>query len=703
MERAPGSPSQFNRDHSFPPADSLVSAFAGLATAVTLLGAVVLLTTAGVSGVAADNQTETPELVSGEPVSDVEMQVLFEDDVGVETDSIDADDFILSEGTLDGVSISQSGTDAIVNLSLEAPVASDEVVVALADDSNVSDVEGNTLDASGDRVSVTVSGMDSVPPDLRSLSVEDAHGESGEVVVEFDQMVASLRVDIDGPTEMQLRREDFERTETGTYSYTFEPSESGDYEVQVTQATDDAGNTATFDRTETVEARLDSPDAVAALDAVDSDETTLTFDASQSGEDAVEFIWSMGDGTNVRGERVSHQFGPGFYTVRLEVIDEYGNLGEDHIAIRVPADTESGPATPTDTSETVSVQRESPDSLETAFVTVQSGAAGTPVIVGSDEHEPLLEGETATLQALHLQLDSPATFGLVASVVETDDITVDDDKEILQVFRVSPDIGRTDIVGTHFEFTLEESMLGETGIPPESVELYRETDDGWEPLSTRHHGNGTYEATTDSFSRFSIVAPTDHGTVESAEDDKQGGTGAENESDDGTDSDDTRENIDDDSQFVVQNATVTPETAEAGEDLTVTASVENQGDEDGLFLAGLFVDDERVDTKSVGPVPAGATLEVEFETALEESGDRTVRINGSTAGTVAVDTADGGGLSSLLLTPFIFVYGMLAGLVSLLPLGFVPGGLLRGVFVFLVLPGAVVYGILKGLAIYLGY
>lgn len=65
---------------------------------------------------------------------------------------------------------------------------------------------------------------------------------------------------------------------------------------------------------------------------------TVTFDASETAGDPVEYVWAFGDGTAGRGETIEHTFAtPGEYEVTLQVIDADGNEATTTRVIEVDA------------------------------------------------------------------------------------------------------------------------------------------------------------------------------------------------------------------------------------------------------------------------------------------------------------------------------------------------------------------------------
>jgi len=74
--------------------------------------------------------------------------------------------------------------------------------------------------------------------------------------------------------------------------------------------------------------------------------------------------------------------------------------------------------------------------------------------------------------------------------------------------------------------------------------------------------------------------------------------------------------------------------------VTITATVENTGNEAGTFTAELQIDGEPVDTEDV-EVPAGETREVTFAYTFEEAGEYDITVNGVTAGSVTASEGSG--------------------------------------------------------------
>jgi len=141
-------------------------------------------------------------------------------------------------------------------------------------------------------------------------------------------------------------------------------------------------------------------------------------------------------------------------------------------------------------------------------------------------------------------------------------------------------------------------------------------------------------------------------------------------------------------QFVVTDVSLDRTATAPGETLVVNATVRNRGASPGVYTAGLAVNGGVVTTEQSPPIPGNATRTFSMRYAPENAGEFSLSVNGTTGGTVTVRASGGG-----LLAP-------LMGILAALP---IPLGLLRPVFLFVVLPLTVVWAVLKALAIYLGY
>lgn len=131
------------------------------------------------------------------------------------------------------------------------------------------------------------------------------------------------------------------------------------------------------------------------------------------------------------------------------------------------------------------------------------------------------------------------------------------------------------------------------------------------------------------------------------------------------------------SQFVVTNATLNETQLAQDESVLVTATIRNRASTNRTFRAGLSVAKTVLTTKTQS-IPAGDSNTVQFTHQPTESGEYPVAVNGTSAGTLTVgeETTD----NSLL-----------------------PFGPLQSMALYVALLIALLYGILKALAIYYGY
>ncbi|MFB6296506.1 MAG: CARDB domain-containing protein, partial [Halobacteriales archaeon] len=91
-----------------------------------------------------------------------------------------------------------------------------------------------------------------------------------------------------------------------------------------------------------------------------------------------------------------------------------------------------------------------------------------------------------------------------------------------------------------------------------------------------------------------------------------------------------------DSNLSVQEASLGRETIEAGESVTISAAVVNDGEESGSLSVDLVVEGVAVRTTEV-TVPAGGSETVEFSRTFEEPGEFEVAVGDATAGTLTVE------------------------------------------------------------------
>jgi hypothetical protein len=647
-------------------------------------------------------ESEPPELAGGERLNDTAVKLVVADDSGVDVGSIDRSEFLVSAGEIESVSARQVGSDAHVVVRLTGPIDADELTVAVRDNSEIQDVQGNRIDTSA-FVGVTIDGMDAVAPSLRRMEVPEYASDEIEYRLVFDEPVDSFAVAVGGPRELSLGREDFERLGRGQYRLTYEPPVDGVYTFEVQSATDQAGNTDTYAASASTEVQSAAVRAVASIDLSATSGLTFTFDASQSEQRARAYIWDFGDGETASGQRVSHTYAPGNYTVRLEVIDEFGNVGTDRLTLNLtgnrtgisPGDRRTGPVT---------VDRSGSPLPTEAQVTVSESDAGEPLTVRAESvGQPLIASEAVSLEELIVTPADSGQFGLGLSVLPAEDerIAAAGDVaggEVVAGFVARPTVSDRALSIVRLRFSVDRTRLDDLGVAPENVSLYRTANGSWNAESTSvrsiSRNRASFEATTSGFSRFAVVALTgareDADADEDSSDDDTGSDSGVNGQDDTQTGDDTDEQPDavSNDQFTVRNVTLSDTSIEPGEAVEVQAEIVNNGSEPGDYVAALAVEGTVVQSQEVLRIPPdGESLPVTFTRQINETGTVQLSINGTAAPGLTVGEDDGGLLSFL----------------SILPLGFLPWGLIRTLLTYVVAPLLLVGGILKGVASYLGY
>jgi len=665
----------------------------GFAVLAVLLLAGVSVAAAGQSPLALQDG-DPPTLDRGERINDTAVELVFVDDSGVDLDSIDSSELLISAGEISHISKRQAGSDAVVELVLTEPINDDQLTVAVRDGSDIQDVDGNRIDTGG-FVGVTVDGMDGAAPTLRRLSVPDRASDGMEIRVVFDERVRTLHATLRGPRELQLGRGDFEHLRGGQYTLTYEPPADGVYTFELHNATDTADNTRTFARAASTEVRSADVRAVAGIDLSASDGLGLTFDARRSDRRVVAYLWEFDDGETATGKRVSHAFDPGNYTVRLEVIDEFGNAGRDRITLNLTGNATAGFRPPEKGGATVSVQRTGSPLPTEAQVGVTGATPGDPVVVrAGTAGEPLIAAEAFSLSELVVGSVNRSAFGLGLTLAgaEADGATAAAEAaggEPVAGFTARPTFPDGALSGVTVRFNVATDRLRALTVLPEDVTLYRETDGAWEPQPTtvRSTGDGlvAFESELDGFSRFAVVATDDDaGGTEPAEN-GTAGNGTDPDGGSVTDPDNASSGESAADQFRVRNVTLSETSIDPGDVVEVQAEIQNQGVEPGDYLAALEVNGTVVQTQEVLRIPPdGEVIPVTFAQQVNETGTVELSVNGTAAPALTVgDSGGGGGLFGFL--------------------GFLPLGLLWPLLKYVLVPATVILLVLKGVATYLGY
>jgi hypothetical protein len=804
---------------------------------LTVLVTVCILSFVGTGGAAVidgqyahgDGSDNTPPSVAdGRKINATAVEVTIADNHDVDESTIEQGDFLLSDGSVEGFSVTENGSNATVTLLLDRRLDKDELTVVIQSGATILDTNENVLDSSASDSFAVIDGMDSVPPSLSEFSVTNATGSPATIRIAAREPLGDFHMAIGGPTTDALDISDFEQVDgQRVWETEYSPEADATYGVYLQNYTDEHGNTLESGRNKRFLSDLTPPTAVATLDLANSQNLSIAFDARRSadasGIDSYE--WSFGDGENATGPRVSNEYRPGNYTAELTVTDIYGNAATDSVTLNLS--TGSGNVSDTDGSDindsdinnstlnnstlndsnvnnsaindsdlqnqtenalTVSVERPGDGTTDDALVSVENARRNQPTAFGKlRDGTPLAVHGPVSLDGMSLTLATNRSFNLGISISGNGSVADAAAPGRIPVggFTVVNTVADENISNATIDFSVAQPRMQSLGVPAGNVSLFRFHDGSWNAVPTRalNASNGTqsFRAQPPGFSRFAIaatrpttpdfsvtgatldtneVAPGDTFTVTATVENSGAGDGTfvggleangtvvatgttqvaagetatlslqsttddagtyalsvngtsagtltvaapqsderpatDGETDSTNASEDDSTNASENgtmSQFVVTNASLGANSVDVDEPFAVNATIENRGDERGAYTAALEINGSVVTTKT-RPIPAGDSLTIQLNYLINRSGEFPVSVNGTSAGTLTVgavgddSSSDGGGglLSSLF------------GILAILPLG-----LLRPIVLFVVAPLVVIYGILKGLAIYLGY
>ena len=646
--------------------------------AVGILAALILASPA----VAQESDTTPPTLAGGERGNTTTIQVTVTDDTDVDEESIEAEDFSLSDGDVAGVQANESGSDANVDIYLDERLDTDNVTVEIASGRNVTDAAGNVLTDG----SVTVTGMDSYLPQLRDYSVERINATSARIVVRTSEPLAGLGVEIRGPSDANLTRADFRAVDDNTYGIphvtTYEFPVDGVYQVSLVSLMDEADHFVNYSRDRTFVRDASTPTANLRGPGHLETGDLGRFNGSASTDNVgiARYEWTVDGADAGNGSVFEHAFDePGTHEVGLTVADDRGNQATANWSV---------------------VVHEAP-SKEGVTVTTTNGS-GRIFVAGTDrtnervrvtdDYGRLAGDDDVTVRSVTITLPTNESRRLnVSGNATAPSFTDATGNEALTV--VSIDHGNQRVEDPTFRFSVSASRLSRAGISYSDVTLYRH-DGNWNELPTdvvrATKSSVVYEATAPGLSTFVV-----------------GASGAEkgwDASSDGTDG------ASDGAKIRVREATLVDESVAFGEYAVGEATLVDEGDESATFVAGLTVGPDVVLTRPV-TIAAGGRQEIQFATRATRNG--TVAVNGSIAGDLTVtglnattaertateaagNGSDGGGVSDIGASGDVDI--PIPNPLALWPDGLV-GAVLTGVI------GIVVgtYAVLKALAIYLGY
>lgn len=632
--------------------------------AVLLLGALAVV----VSGPVAAADTTPPEWGNATKGNATTIDVTVYDDGTLDTGSISADDFVLTEGTVENVSVTsldvggENRTGARVSLFLDGRLDVNEVTVGLRSGATIEDEAGNAL-ADG---TVTVSGMDTVTPRYRSFALRRVNESTVEIRAETNEPLGGLRVSIGGPTTDELNRSDFDESVDSTAVYTtrYTFPEEGKYAVLWMSATDRYNNSIRFSRLK--QFRYDGSAPNVTLDGPENATVgdPVNFTAADSTDDQriEDYRWRVDGGTIIPGESIRVAFAtPGTHEIAVEVTDPFGNAA---VATRtVTVRTANGSA------GAVALTRHN-----ATHATATVDGTGFAQTVDAPDG-PLVSGANASLVRVTASVpdDGTVPVALRARNRTPPSLATATGDAGLGLFEI--DHADVPAEAVTIRFAVDRAALNRHGVGPDAVTLYRD-DGGWTALETAVVERGdtrvVYRATAPGLSRFAVGLDTDQTTEESGDDTTPTPTEQPTEQAAQQGTPDVR----------VTNVTVDPANLSVGDRAVLTVTLTNRGTATGDYLVAVFLNDSTLATREV-TVPAGETRTTEFARDVAERGPLEVGNQRVT------NVSNGGGGFALPGVPN--------------PLALWPSGIVGTILSVLVGLVVVVYGILKALAIYLGY
>ena len=479
------------------------------------------------------------------------------------------------------------------------------------------DAAGNTGPPSS-ALSVTI---DTTAPSVPSTPDLDAASDTGSS--DSDDVTSDATPALSGTAEADATVEVFSdqdgslgtTTADGNGDWSFTPASAlseATHDITAT-ATDDAGNTGPASATLTLTLDTTAPSANAGADQTVTAGTTTSFDASASSDNdgIASHEWDFGDGTTATGATSTHAYAdPGTYTVTLTVTDVAGNTDTDTVTVTVqqratfdvtipgtnspvlPGEVLTVDVTVTNTGEVTGTQTVGLDvagaQRDIVEVTLAGGESVTETLTwqttasdsGTATATVASANDTATTS---VRVDTPAAFdvsitGTNAPVVEGDRLTVN-----------ATVINRGDRAGTK-PVTL---TIGGTEAATRTLALSpgerQAVTLGWR---TRAGDAGTYRALLNS-----------HDSSES-----------------------TAVAVQAPANLVVEDLSTTSPVA-AGDSLSVTATVTNDGDVDATQSVALFVNSTQQDAATV-TLSGGEsqTLSLEWETGAADAGTHPVTV-----------------------------------------------------------------------------
>ncbi|WP_276276914.1 PKD domain-containing protein [Haloarcula regularis] len=599
------------------------------------------------------------------------IEVTVYDNGTLDTGSITRDDFLLSSGTVENVSVTSinaSGanrTGARVSLRLAERLNVNNVTVGLRSGATIVDEAGNPLTDG----TVTATGMDTVTPRYQAFETTRVNTSTVEMAITVSERLGNLTLSIGGPQIDTLYRSNFSVDAGGSVTYTtrYTFPEEGEYSMILLSVEDQHDNAIRFGHQRTFRYDGSAPTVTVAgpTNATVGESVTVTANATDA-QGIASYRWRVDGGTILPGDAVTVAFAsPGTHELSVAVTDPFGNRAvETHRVAVVGAGIDGG----------VDVRKPSARRAVANLTGTGTTQRVTPT------NGSLVTGANASVERIRATF--PANETVTLSVRARDRTPPSFATATGEVGLVRFDLahGSATASGVTFTFAVSRAALNATDTDPASVTLYRD-EGGWVPLETavvdRTGSRVVYQASSPGLSTFVVGT----GASKPGDDTESGATAQAQEQSTPAPTERGEPNV------VVANVTVTPEAPSAGDQAVVSVDLANRGTATGDRRVVVALNGSVLTSRTV-TVPAGETRTTEFARTVPEGGTLTVANR-----RVANVSAGGPSLPSLSL-PDLGVPNPL----SLWPSGIV--GTILSAAVGLVV---VVYGVLKALAIYLGY
>lgn len=649
-----------------------------------------------------DNDTEAPTLADAQRGDDTTILVTVADDTDVDESTVTQSDFSLSPGLLGNATVNESGSNATVELTLANKVDADNVTVSLV--GSIADSAGNTVSDGA----VTVTGMDGRNPRLSDFSATRINGTHGRITVDTSERLSGLQLALGGANPGNLDERNFTETVRNDGTVRYERVHAFDEEgvtvLLLMEVVDDAGNSVGYnarreyltDRTPPT-ASIDGPTDVTTGD-------THTFASGASDNVGVESVtWRLGNDTTRTGKSVSYAFAePGNRTLAVTVAD-----GRNHTATARHNVTVVAGASKDGVSVT-------PVAANRTNATVSANRTANRVRI-ADAGGRLAGVDGITLESVTATPPANESLALQVSVAsEARAFTTATDRRSVGSFTLDhPDDGTA--ANVTFAFAVERSQLRAVGLAPGDVSLYRH-DGNWTELPTTVRWRGTdtvrFRAESPGLSTFAIGASGSF-AGDDTETDGSGTNATAGDSETATDGSSAETTDAASGSVVVASARVADTSVTAGEYAVVEATVVNRGAETATGTVPLSANGSVRAERSV-TVPADENRTLQFATRV----DRTTEfaVDGTVAGVVTVEPADerppttnetpstaAGDAATVTDRPGTTATGETDGGGLPNPLALWPGGIVGTAIAGLLGLVAVTYGVLKALAVYLGY